>query len=245
MIESLEKDLLEKLRNAIIETGRMIEEDFLSRNFTTETKADGSPVTSTDLKSQDFLIPRIQELFPTAKIISEESNSGEYPKDDLVITIDPLAGTRNFLKSVARFNIMISIIRNGTVIFGTTYNPITNIFDEVENATTENSGMLRTIEKEGVSYNNPIRTVSRKDLKRGYRPIINMLNGEIDFVVYPNDAIYIWDIAPLHGILKSHGGNIYKLDGTEYTYNSISNSGSIVAIADPSKVSEVLRIIKG
>lgn len=137
---------------------------------------------------------------------------------------------------------MISVIRNGTVIFGTTYNPITKIFDETENTSIHNSEILRTIEKAGVTYSNLVRTLSRKDLKRGYRPIINMINGEIDFVVYPNDAIYIWDIAPLHGILKANGRNIYKLDGREYTYNSISNTEVIIAIADPSKIASILAI---
>jgi fructose-1,6-bisphosphatase/inositol monophosphatase family enzyme len=239
--------ITKSVENLLIQAGKLIEADFIAKSFTTDTKSDNSFVTSTDIRVQEYLIPELNRIAPQCTIISEELGLLEYPiGKKYVITIDPLAGTSNFVNGIPRFDIMVSIVIDGKVVWGTTYNPIEKKFNGTrESKFKPNKGLLRTLLRKDspIRFNSNIIEIPKKSLMLGYRPIINLINGELDFVIYPNDAINIWDIAPLHGILKEQGGNLYTLSGEEYQYNELVNNEDLIALIDYKLLREVIESI--
>lgn len=231
------------LKNLIVEAGEIIVKDFNSKSYTIEYKPDGSPVTSTDQQTQEFLIPKLNKLFPEFKIIAEEvPESHEIDVNDThILTLDPLGGTSNFLAGKPKVDIMVSLIINHLVAYATTYNPFTQTFDNILPAEHIVSKSLRTVERKSVTYSQGIEVINRKSITTSYRPINYLTNGDIDFLVYPKGFIDIWDLAPAHGILKKAGGNLYTRNGEEYSYYSIENTEDLIALRDASMLEVVLQ----
>lgn len=89
-------------------------------------KNDMSPLTQADISSHDIITNRLKEITPKIPIISEEGNLMTYDERKSLKyfwLIDPLDGTKEFLKKNGEFTINISLIRNNTPILGIIYAP--------------------------------------------------------------------------------------------------------------------------
>jgi len=90
-------------------------------------KADGSPVTIADKAAEDIIIKGLKSLTPDIPIIAEELfESGHTPnidKDDYFWLVDPLDGTKEFIKGTQDFVINIALVHHNTPIFGMVYVP--------------------------------------------------------------------------------------------------------------------------
>ena len=97
---------------------------YRSGNFKTEIKADNSPVTLADKNSSDIII---KELIKTnIPILSEEVVSPDYKKRKnwkQLWIVDPLDGTKEFIKKTNLFCVNIGLIENKKPIFGVIYIP--------------------------------------------------------------------------------------------------------------------------
>lgn len=94
-----------------------------------EIKSDNSPVTLADKASNNIICTSLRTHFPSIPIISEEELDpkvvAKYPKGWYWI-VDPLDGTREFIKSNGEFAINIALVRNGKPQFGMIWLPITS-----------------------------------------------------------------------------------------------------------------------
>lgn len=101
--------------------------DILTKRFNTlkdvRFKSEGNPVTDVDIEVEQAMISVLRRAFPTFGILSEESPP---IKSDSPYTwvIDPLDGTRNYVGGIPHFCTTIALAKNGTVLFGITYDPI-------------------------------------------------------------------------------------------------------------------------
>ncbi|MCA2411854.1 3'(2'),5'-bisphosphate nucleotidase CysQ [Rhizobium leguminosarum bv. viciae 248] len=88
-------------------------------------KEDGSPVTSADLASNDILRAACLALFPAMPVFSEEdSRVFEARKDsEPVLVIDPLDGTKEFIKGRDEFAVNIALVEDGHASAGLIYAP--------------------------------------------------------------------------------------------------------------------------
>lgn len=240
------KQMHPELKQLLVEAGEIIVKDFNSKSYTIEYKPDGSPVTSTDKQTQEFLIPKLTKLFPEFKIIAEEVPESHQidANDTHMLTLDPLGGTSNFLAGKPKVDIMVSLIINHKVEYATTYNPFTQIFDYLYPAEQIKRNNLRTMERKFVSYTQDVELIDRKSITNAYRPINYLTNGNIDFLIYPKGFIDIWDLAPAHGVLKKAGGNLYTRKGEEYSYNTIENPEDLIALMNDSLLSQVLEVFQ-
>lgn len=93
-----------------------------------QDKADGSPVTLADLAADAIIAERLQTAFPHTVRVSEESASNRAP-ESLVQTefflIDPLDGTKEFIKRNGEFTVNIALVRNGEAVAGVVHAPAT------------------------------------------------------------------------------------------------------------------------
>ena len=114
---------------AVIDIARQAGEailDIYQRDFDVETKQDSSPLTEADLASHQVIIDGLQRI-SNLPILSEESAEiswQERQKWDKYWLIDPLDGTKEFIKRNGEFTVNIALIDQGEPVFGVVYAPV-------------------------------------------------------------------------------------------------------------------------
>ena len=97
-------------------------------NFGIEQKADNSPLTRADQAANAVIMAGLTKLDFQAPIISEENKEVPYSvrKDfDYFWLVDPLDGTKEFIKRNGEFTVNIALVKDGRVVFGVVYVPVT------------------------------------------------------------------------------------------------------------------------
>lgn len=127
MIEKLE---FNKVLEIAKEAGEAIMKIY-STDFKVEYKDDKSPLTAADKAANDVIIAGLKDLGLDIPIISEENKTVEYAdrKDwTYCWIVDPLDGTKEFLKRNDEFTVNIALINNGKLEAGVVYVPVTEEF---------------------------------------------------------------------------------------------------------------------
>jgi 3'(2'), 5'-bisphosphate nucleotidase len=90
-----------------------------------EDKADGSPVTMADKAAHNTIVPALQQLTPDVLVVSEEAylEKSERKPRQLYWLVDPLDGTKEFIKGLGDYTVNIALIENGMSILGVIYVP--------------------------------------------------------------------------------------------------------------------------
>jgi 3'(2'), 5'-bisphosphate nucleotidase len=100
------------------------------KDFTIDYKDDKSPLTEADRLSNKVIIEKLLGRYPGSNVISEENKQTAY-KDrkgwDSFWLIDPLDGTKEFIKKNGEFTVNIALIENGTPTFGVVYAPVPDV----------------------------------------------------------------------------------------------------------------------
>lgn len=132
--------------NASIQAGLEICKIYNSNDFDITIKSDNSPLTKADKASNEVIIKVLSNF--NIPIISEENKLLEYNQRknwDKLWLVDPLDGTKEFIKKNGEFTVNIAYIENNSPVFGTIYVPakktlyfgdIKNGAYKVENVTT-------------------------------------------------------------------------------------------------------------
>ncbi|HYD99864.1 MAG TPA: 3'(2'),5'-bisphosphate nucleotidase CysQ [Alphaproteobacteria bacterium] len=91
-----------------------------------ETKADGSPVTAADRAAEAVILAALAELAPSIPAISEEeAAAGRIPdRDQRFWLVDPLDGTKEFVRRSGEFTVNIGLIDHGAPVLGIVYAPV-------------------------------------------------------------------------------------------------------------------------
>ncbi|MFZ1799737.1 MAG: 3'(2'),5'-bisphosphate nucleotidase CysQ [Chitinophagaceae bacterium] len=118
------KDLLKKAIYASIEAGKAILNVY-NQDFTVETKSDNSPLTQADKNSHNVIKDALSGtglpiLSEEGKLLSYEERKGW----DTFWLIDPLDGTKEFIKKNGEFTVNIALIKNGVPVLGVVYVPV-------------------------------------------------------------------------------------------------------------------------
>ena len=93
-----------------------------------EYKDDQSPVTQADRDSNEILETALRELAPNIPIVSEESTTDRKASlGQTFFLIDPLDGTKEFIKERTDFTVNVGLIDDGFPCFGLVYAPARNL----------------------------------------------------------------------------------------------------------------------
>lgn len=98
-------------------------------DFPVEIKEDNSPLTIADKQSNAVILEGLQRLYPDIPFISEENkllSYGERKNWTRCWLIDPLDGTKEFIKKNGEFTVNIALIENGNPVLGVVYVPAQN-----------------------------------------------------------------------------------------------------------------------
>ena len=120
------KDLLPLAVDASEKACKAILEVYTSGDFQAEAKGDNSPLTLADKKAHAVIVSVLQSA--NLPILSEEGKSIPYEerKDwDYFWMVDPLDGTKEFLKRNGEFTVNIALIHNQTPVLGVVAVPVT------------------------------------------------------------------------------------------------------------------------
>lgn len=119
------KELLEIAIKAAIKAGSIIEYIYENDDFELEIKQDNTPLTKADKEANAIINVFLDRtLIP---VISEENKEINYEKRKLwkqCWVVDPLDGTKEFLKKNNEFTVNIALVENGKPILGVIFSPI-------------------------------------------------------------------------------------------------------------------------
>ncbi|WP_225889894.1 3'(2'),5'-bisphosphate nucleotidase CysQ [Indioceanicola profundi] len=206
-------------------------------------KADGSPVTAADTAAEAVITPALRALAPDIPVIAEEAFSrGEIP--DLSTgpfwLVDPLDGTKEFLKRNGEFTVNIALVTRDGPLAGVVYLPVTGEMftgcgpgtaarqlgsgpaESIQARRAPDAGLTVMVSRshadteklEGFLKDWPVaeRVVAGSSLK-----FCRIAQGLAD--LYPRlGPTMEWDTAAGHAVLDAAGGRVVKLDGSPFTY---------------------------
>ena len=242
---TLDQTLIENLIRISKNAGEAIMGVYES-DFSINIKTDQSPLTKADLLSNKIICQSLKEITPEIPILSEESSDIPYQERmewKQYWLIDPLDGTKEFIKKNGEFTTNIALIREGRPVFGIIHVPVTNhtYWGSMEFGAFELSGdSSEDIKKIVVSNTNDskLRIVTSRshpsgDLKslldriENYKLVTTgsslkfclIAKGEAD--IYPRLGLTCeWDIAAGEIIAKSAGADVVSTKNKVIEYNS-------------------------
>ena len=261
----IKSELIEQLIEISKEAGKAILEVY-NTNFDYQIKEDLSPLTKADTISHNIICERLKVLTPDIPILSEENSDIPFNIRSLwkqYWLVDPLDGTKEFIKRNGEFTVNIALINNNEPVFGIIYIPVTNhLFwgSKVHGAYEIKNGMnqrkihvsTKNTKKVAASRSHSNTEINNFLEKLDTYTIVNMgsslkfcliANGEID--IYPRlGSTSEWDIAAGEVILRSAGGCIIDLEGKNILYNkkNIINP-SFIAASNLNIAEEILDLI--
>jgi 3'(2'), 5'-bisphosphate nucleotidase len=103
------------------EAGEAILSIYESDDFGTRIKEDKSPLTEADMASHEVLIEGLRELTPNVPILSEESEDLAFEERrswNRFWLVDPLDGTKEFIKQNGEFTVNVALIEDGKPVVG-------------------------------------------------------------------------------------------------------------------------------
>ena len=210
-------------------------------------KGDDGPVTNADRAANTILISMLREAFPNDAILSEEnSESWITDQNDWVWMIDPLDGTKEFIKANGEFVTMVGLVHKGEPVLGVVMEPAT--FDEFFAA--KGLGAWRVPPGHPVSAPAiPLVASTKTDpadmvfaVSRSHRPpkvesfckalgitreyisgsvgrkIALCATGRADVYLHPSPGTKLWDLAAPHAILVEAGGCFADARGEPFVY---------------------------
>lgn len=161
--------------------------DIYKSDFQIRDKGGNDPVTEADLFASEFLFEKISKRFPTHGFLSEEKmDTDSRLGKEWVWILDPIDGTREFVKKNDQFALSLGLVRNGEAIWGIIFNPATGEFFskgkhsffaklQAPYSTEENfrtlvvssSSILHPLQEDKELKKKPILLVSVSEMKEG------------------------------------------------------------------------------
>jgi len=235
--------LARRMRDLAVAAGRAILPHFRSETLDRRNKADGSPVTAADLAANAVILAGLRESHPAIPVISEEIGGDELADPNRpFFLIDPLDGTKEFIKGSGHFTVNIALVVDRLPLLGVVYAPATDRLqwvrapgDAVEEApphAPDHLGTLSPIHCRTADNAALVAVLSRSHLTEETRAYIAryaiasssqagsslkfclLAAGEADF--YPRmGPTCEWDTAAAHAVLRAAGGRVIAHPGGE------------------------------
>ena len=216
--------------------------------FSKKLKKDRSPVTKADLAANKVICSGLKKIFPNISIVSEENDNSNLKKQDIYWLVDPLDGTKEFIKKNGEFTVNIALIKNKKPVYGLIYMPTTKEIYFTKNNSSyysrfnSNGTLLRKIKIKTKKRNKNILVLSRSHIndKRKLSEMKNFMFKKFNankiiqsgssiklcYIAHGKANIYPrigttkeWDIAAGDAILRNAGGKIKTLDGKVMKYS--------------------------
>ncbi len=233
LIESL-IDLMSKSSKAIMEVYENPEREV-------GIKDDKTPVTQADLAANTILTDGLKKLFPEIPTVSEEDKfSLDIPKTNKVFwLIDPLDGTKEFIKKNDEFTCNLALIENNISTLGFVSVPVRELIyfggKRFGSKLINKNKAIAEVKYKKISGVTRV-VASKSHLNEETKKFINDIQGKVELIqagsslkfikiaegladIYPRLApTSEWDTAAAHAILEGAGGKVLQLNGKDIIY---------------------------
>jgi 3'(2'), 5'-bisphosphate nucleotidase len=232
------------------------------RDFDVAHKADASPLTEADTASHQLIEAGLKALVPRFPVLSEESSErvfADRKRWRRFWLIDPLDGTREFVKRNGEFAVNIALIENGLPVIGIIAAPDRNALcyasagGGTKLQTMQQSAAAQQLCSTAQPHSAPRVALSRShhntELQQALSGIgpyqADPLGSSLKFIALAQGALDLypraaktcceWDIAAGQCILEEAGGALVDLHGQRMRYNARNDlfMPAFVAMADP------------
>ncbi len=197
MIDNL-NILLETAIKASLEAGKRIMEIYNSEDFAIEYKNDNSPLTKADIAAHQIIQERLEQT--SIPILSEEGKEISYSDRvlwNILWIVDPIDGTKEFIKRNGEFTVNIALIENQIPILGVIYVPV---LKELYFGHKQSGSFKIT----NIDYTSPITKIIAEGLK------LPILAERKEFTVIASRShlseetiVFISELEEIHGSIKS------------------------------------------
>lgn len=233
-------------RTLALQAGDRIMQIYTADDFEVKAKSDDSPVTEADEAADALISAGIRAAFPDMVLVTEEQAASHAQSARSFIIVDPLDGTKEFIKRRGDFTVNIALVQDGVPIRGVVYAPAKGrlFYTEADGRSVEESGPFDTETKGAVTPvsvskpdNSALLVVASKshrdaatDAYIGKYSVEDMKSagsslkfclvatGEAD--LYPRlGRTMEWDTAAGDAVLRGAGGRVIRFDDhTPFTY---------------------------
>ena len=227
------------MRRLALQAGEKIMEIYGKDDFAVKLKSDDSPVTAADEKADALISEGLRAAFPDIMLVTEEQLETHTFTNDMFFIVDPLDGTKEFIKKTGEFTVNIALILNEKAELGVVYVPVTGelYYRDLDGASYLERGVndvrgrsertkifCREADLENlsvvksVSHSSPeteayiAQYVPKKSESAGSSLKFGLIaRGIAD--LYPRlGRTMEWDTGAAHAVLKGAGGNVWRLD---------------------------------
>ncbi len=231
--------LLDDMAEAAREAGEAILE-VVRRGFEVETKGDSSPVTEADRAAELIILAALARAAPGVPVIAEEEvAAGRIPAhDDLYFLVDPLDGTKEFVRGGDDYTVNIGLIERGVPKLGVVFAPATGKLHagSVGEGAWLVNGSTRQVIQTRPRGDEVTAVASKSHLNQATIDYLEAAVGTCNYAaigsslkfcivaegladIYPRASpTSEWDTAAGHAVLLAAGGLVDGPDGTPLRY---------------------------
>jgi len=232
-------ELVETSFRAIaLRAGAVIMDVYAQPDFDTRSKADDSPVTEADEAADRLIRAELAQVLPDIPVVTEELTESHSVKADRFIIVDPLDGTKEFVKRRGDFTVNIALVEKGVPVRGVVYAPAKGrlFYTSADGSSVEETGPFGdtpgaltkiTVSKPDNAALKIVASKSHRDAEtEAYIGRYSMAEnkaagsslkfcliatGEADF--YPRlGRTMEWDTAAGHAVVLGAGGKVLRFD---------------------------------
>lgn len=231
--------LTKVMRKLALLAGDKIMEIYAVDDFEIRAKSDESPVTAADEAADAIISAGLREAFPDVPLVTEEQSASHGQSVSTFLIVDPLDGTKEFIKRRGDFTVNIAYVVDGVPVRGIVYAPAKDrlFYTSADGSAVEETGEFA---KDVVGNTKPIRVsvpdndallvvASKSHRDQATDDYISKYNvadmksagsslkfclvatGEAD--LYPRVGRTMeWDTAAGHAVLTGAGGQVVRFD---------------------------------
>ena len=231
--------LTQEMRRLALAAGDKIMEVYAAPDFDVRAKSDDSPVTEADIAADAIISAGLRDAFPDVPLVTEEQAQSHTQDVTTFLIVDPLDGTKEFIKRRGDFTVNIAYVVDGKPVRGVVYAPAKErlFYTDQDGKSIEEAGPFDR-ETAGASSpiavsepdNSALMVVASKSHRDqatddyiGKYAIADMKSagsslkfclvatGEAD--LYPRlGRTMEWDTAAGHAVLRGAGGEVVRFD---------------------------------
>jgi 3'(2'), 5'-bisphosphate nucleotidase len=220
-----------------------------------EMKSGNEPVTVADKRASEIIVRGIRAQFPDDVIVSEESPQLPErldPSSHRLWLVDPIDGTKDYIRGWDGFSVMIGLVVDGTPQLGVVHQPTLSrtFFASPEGAFVARGGAVTPLKVSAVATAAEARLISSQSHRSGDIDRVKetlgisdeqqigsvgvklalIASGERDLYVNPSSRTKAWDTCAPEAILVRAGGRLTDVFGNPYGYGGVlARSRGLVA----------------
>ena len=245
---------MDKVLTAAVEAARAAGEvalKYYRGGFEVTIKPDRSPVTQADREAEQVIIETLRAAFPEHGFLGEEF--GAQGNQEVRWIIDPIDGTRNFIRRVPIWAVLLALEERGEITAGVVLNPVTGDLYTARRGqgAFANSERIRVSEvsvlarallvhatlsliRKAGCWDGLVRLVDATEMQRGFGDYLDytlVAEGKAEIAVEAD--LKPWDLAPMKILIEEAGGKFTDFEGhpTIYSGTALATNGKLHASA--------------